>query len=168
MSSLVFTPIQLSSNTFIRALSLTDLDAVEQIESQQAFAWSTQLITSSLHDHHSMGLFIEERLVGFAFFDLILDELCLLNIVVDPSCRKKGYAKQLITKALTHFSHNGATSCFLEVRASNTPAIYFYQGLGFVECGKRKNYYPSENGREDALVYQADLPLTNTDTFDQR
>jgi ribosomal protein S18 acetylase RimI-like enzyme len=30
---------------------------------------------------------------------------------------------------------------FLEVRASNSRAISFYQDLGFVATGKRKDYY---------------------------
>lgn len=164
MASITFNPIELSFHATIRSLSLTDLEAVEQIESQQAFAWSSALITSSLNDHHSMGLFVEDRLVGFAFFDLVLDELCLLNIVVDQNERKKGYAKQLLTTTLSHFGENGAKSCFLEVRVSNSTAIHFYQSLGFIECGKRKNYYPSDKGKEDALVYKADLPLNALNT----
>ncbi len=41
---------------------------------------------------------------------------------------------------------------FLEVRASNHPAIHLYQSTDFVKMGIRKGYYPSEKGREDALI----------------
>jgi ribosomal-protein-alanine N-acetyltransferase len=41
---------------------------------------------------------------------------------------------------------------FLEVRASNAAAIRLYEGNGFDTVGRRVNYYPAADGREDALV----------------
>ena len=41
---------------------------------------------------------------------------------------------------------------FLEVGVSNQPAIHLYQSTDFVKMGIRKGYYPSEEGREDALI----------------
>ena len=41
---------------------------------------------------------------------------------------------------------------FLEVRASNHPALHLYQSSGFVEIGIRKGYYPIGKEREDALI----------------
>ena len=38
----------------------------------------------------------------------------------------------------------------LEVRAGNEPAIALYRKHGFVEVGRRKNYY--EKPREDAIL----------------
>ncbi|MNR57792.1 ribosomal-protein-alanine N-acetyltransferase [compost metagenome] len=46
---------------------------------------------------------------------------------------------------------------WLEVRASNRAAIALYEDLGFNEVTVRRNYYPSANGREDAIVMA--LPL---------
>ena len=46
----------------------------------------------------------------------------------------------------------GAESALLEVRPSNRPAIDLYLSLGFSEAGLRRDYYPAERGREDALV----------------
>jgi ribosomal-protein-alanine N-acetyltransferase len=47
-----------------------------------------------------------------------------------------------------------AASLVLEVRASNAPAIRFYQGFGFVEVGRRKRYY--KDGEDARLMM---LPL---------
>ena len=44
----------------------------------------------------------------------------------------------------------GVTRLFLEVRASNEPAIHLYQNMGFVQTGIRKNYY--EEPREDGIM----------------
>jgi len=43
------------------------------------------------------------------------------------------------------------------VRLSNNAAIALYRAQGFNEVGMRKNYYPGENGREDALILAKDL-----------
>jgi ribosomal-protein-alanine N-acetyltransferase len=40
----------------------------------------------------------------------------------------------------------------LEVRASNLPAINLYRKAGFADIGLRREYYPAENGREDAIL----------------
>jgi ribosomal-protein-alanine N-acetyltransferase len=45
-----------------------------------------------------------------------------------------------------------AAKIFLEVRESNSPAIQLYVKKGFDLISRRKNYYPADNGREDALI----------------
>jgi ribosomal-protein-alanine N-acetyltransferase len=45
----------------------------------------------------------------------------------------------------------------LEVRPSNTLAIALYLSMGFVEMGRRRNYYQADGGREDALVLKLSL-----------
>ena len=47
--------------------------------------------------------------------------------------------------------HN-AEIIFLEVRQSNAAARRLYDKAGFNELGNRKDYYPAEDGREDALI----------------
>jgi ribosomal-protein-alanine N-acetyltransferase len=46
---------------------------------------------------------------------------------------------------------------FLEVRESNVAAIHMYLNHGFNEVGRRRNYYPTATGREDALVFGLQL-----------
>ncbi len=50
-------------------------------------------------------------------------------------------------------SELGADMLFLEVRATNTPAINLYAALGYNEIGYRRGYYPAAKGREDAVLY---------------
>ena len=45
-----------------------------------------------------------------------------------------------------------AQTVFLEVRASNTIAQTLYLSEGFNEVGLRPAYYPSPQGREDAVI----------------
>jgi ribosomal-protein-alanine N-acetyltransferase len=44
----------------------------------------------------------------------------------------------------------GAVTSFLEVRESNAAAMKMYQKFGYVETGRRENYY-ADNG-EDAIL----------------
>ena len=57
----------------------------------------------------------------------------------------------MLTMLLRTLKEKGAASVYLEVRASNAPAIALYTSLGFKEYGVRKNYYTSP--REDAALY---------------
>jgi ribosomal-protein-alanine N-acetyltransferase len=50
-----------------------------------------------------------------------------------------------------------ADMLFLEVRVSNRKAIELYSKEGFFELGNRKNYYPTLNGHEDALLMASQL-----------
>ncbi|MEN1508294.1 ribosomal-protein-alanine N-acetyltransferase, partial [Pseudomonas aeruginosa] len=47
---------------------------------------------------------------------------------------------------------------WLEVRASNAAAIALYESLGFNEATIRRNYYPTTDGREDAIIMA--LPIS--------
>ena len=46
----------------------------------------------------------------------------------------------------------GADTLFLEVRDSNKSAIALYLDEGFNQIGVRNDYYPTDKGREDALI----------------
>ena len=43
------------------------------------------------------------------------------------------------------------------MRLSNAAALALYRKRGFNEVGMRKNYYPGEKGREDALILATEL-----------
>ena len=51
----------------------------------------------------------------------------------------------------------GAQRVFLEVRPSNPQAVALYQDEGFNEIGRRPRYYPTHQGREDAIVMALEL-----------
>ena len=63
----------------------------------------------------------------------------------------------LLGAALHQSLGEGATRCYLEVRASNVAARGLYEKLGFQLDGLRKNYYTTAAGREDALLMSLSL-----------
>ena len=84
-----------------------------------------------------------------------LGKSLLESWVTAPTERGAGRAFQgpLLKVARQH----GAETAFLEVRESNRRARALYRRLGFVEVGRRRDYYPALNGREDALVLSLNL-----------
>lgn len=84
-------------------------------------------------------------------------ECSLLNICINPSRQGQGYGRMLLTHLLENAKSKNAEKFVLEVRASNYKAIALYECAGFIKIAVRKDYYPTENGREDALIYSLEL-----------
>lgn len=100
------------------------------------------------------------NLVGYCFLWVIEgDEIHVTNIAVDPAHRQQGIGRMLIQNAIEMGLKGNFPSITLEVRKSNTTARRFYELLGFVQAGHRKNYY--ENPKDDALILRLDLEKMN-------
>jgi ribosomal-protein-alanine N-acetyltransferase len=74
---------------------------------------------------------------------------------VTPGARRRGLGTALLAAAMAGARLRGAEAMFLEVAAAGNPAaLGLYRGLGFVEVGRRRRYYPDGS---DALVLRRDL-----------
>lgn len=102
--------------------------------------------------------FIEENqaLIAVMLLLPLPDEVELLDIVVAKTHRRRGFASQLLHFAADIFAQK--SRILLEVRDSNAAARAFYAHLGFSALARRKHYYPTANGREDAHILAWDLP----------
>ncbi|MGL5737518.1 MAG: ribosomal protein S18-alanine N-acetyltransferase, partial [Plesiomonas shigelloides] len=76
---------------------------------------------------------------------------------VDPLCQGQGFGRALLQALVERLEERGLVTLWLEVRESNTPARALYEAEGFNEVSRRKNYYPTADGREDAVIMA--LPL---------
>ena len=138
-----------------------------------AYPWSeTQLTDACTDTPPTAGNTFSESVLllesagetcGFAVYCLVLDQGSILNIAVHPSWQGRGGARILLQGVLDLLCKCGAQRYLLEVRASNTAARGLYNSLGFQLDGVRKNYYPTDNGREDALLMSKPL-IQETDT----
>lgn len=139
----------------------SDLDAIVRLDSSAfEFPWSREDFEGSLAVGHSFLLLKEdERLLGAAVYMQIFDESELLTIAVDPVYQGQGYGKLLLNELLARLARNGAERLFLEVRVSNTRAHSLYLSAGFEEISRRKGYYPTRDGREDAIVMEKLLSI---------
>ena len=114
--------------------------------------WSEKSIGSELENKLSFWLVAMEgdRVAGYVGSQTVLDETDMMNIAVHPDYRRKGIAEALVTALIARLKEQGSTSLMLEVRASNEPARKLYEKMGFVQVGRRPNYY--RNPKEDAYI----------------
>ncbi len=162
MGAIAYLPVRIIASPPMKMVPLEIRDLAECIQLSQRsdpFSWPDDIWRRSLRDDHCLGLVVGGELLAVAAFSLVLDELSLLNVVVDRSARRQGLGRQLLVEGVEWMQQFGALRCVLEVRVSNSSAIALYRALGFAEDGIRKNYYPLEGGRENALLMSADLPL---------
>ncbi len=75
-----------------------------------------------------------------------------MNIAVHPDTQGAGLGTLLMRALLDELHQCGVRRCLLEVRQSNQRAIQLYRSHGFLDDGIRKDYYPGDCGREDALL----------------
>ncbi|GIU47397.1 ribosomal-protein-alanine acetyltransferase [Shewanella sp. KT0246] len=109
------------------------------------------------HLYRVLGIHQHNKLLGFAIVQQIVDEATLLDICVSPTSQGQGLGKKLLLQVLAEAKACDAVVMMLEVRESNIAAKSLYEALGFVESGRRKNYYPCElsvsaAGKEDAIL----------------
>jgi len=139
----------------LRSLTVEDLPAWLAIE-HACFPdpLSEQQLQAQLKQSRNrcFGLFKLNQMVGFAVFSSVLDEAELLQIAIAPDLQGKGLAATLLCQSIDTLQQADIIRFMLEVRVSNIAAIRLYEKLGFSEDGRRKGYYPTADGREDAVL----------------
>lgn len=135
-------------------MQMHDLDTVMQIEPTiYSHPWTRGNFSDSLSNGYS-GWVLEQNaeIIGYSLLMIVMDEAHLLNLSVIKNKQKQGLGRFLLEHMLKVAKNHQATNMFLEVRPSNVSAIALYEKLGFSEMAVRRGYYPSDNGREDAVL----------------
>ena len=145
----------------IRLCTAEDTDALWDLE-KICFprdGWSRDFFENALKDSSYIVLCVQDiqmtKIVGYSVFYGVFDQGDLANIAVLPDCRGNGIGKALLEETMKKAFDTGTLKVFLEVRESNSAARGLYLSSGFVEIGKRRNYYNSP--REDAVLMMREL-----------
>ncbi|MGF7159025.1 ribosomal-protein-alanine N-acetyltransferase [Rhodoligotrophos appendicifer] len=94
----------------------------------------------------------QEEALGLAILRHAADEAEILSIGVVPEARQRGLGRGMIEAALAIAARSAIKMMFIEVDATNEPALALYRGMGFTECGRRRGYYRYADGsHHDAL-----------------
>ena len=114
--------------------------------------WSENSIRSELTNPLSLWFVAEENgtLLGYIGSPAVMDEADVMNVAVVPDRRREGIALKLVEALVAALNEKGVHALLLEVRASNEPAKALYERQGFIQVGRRPNYY--RNPKEDALI----------------
>ena len=116
--------------------------------------WSRNMLAEELENQCAAFLVAEDsvsgRVLGYAGLMVVADEGYITNVAVFPEYRRQGIAAQILQVFLQFAAANHLAFLTLEVRPSNAAAIALYEGFGFREVGRRRNYY--DLPKEDALI----------------
>lgn len=143
----------------IRIMQESDLPAV-MINENSAYEFPCSLSNMANNQKRYYSVVFEADaesssagdILGHAILSTAADEASVINIAVSPNAQRQRIGYQLMKNILGYAQDKGCIEVFLEVRESNRPAFTMYHQFGFNEVGVRNNYYPSKQGREDAIL----------------
>ena len=144
----------------IRRTKPTDIDAVFKIEiAQSSSPWKREYFVDEISNDLSYFFvsenYITNEIIGFIIFWIIEDISELHSVAIADNYKRCGHGLSLIKHMFEFIKKKQIKEIFLEVRASNIPAINLYKKLEFKEINRRQNYYKSPS--EDALVFRKSI-----------
>ena len=121
--------------------------------------WSERSIAAELENPLSLWLVAmdAECLAGYVGSQSVMGEADMMNLAVQPEFRRQGVGETLVSALVAALAEQKVSSLTLEVRASNAPAISLYEKLGFIQVGRRPNYY--RNPKEGALILRKEWQI---------
>lgn len=136
-----------------------DVDGVMAIEYAVCdFPWTHSIFSDCIKVGYSCWVLEEEhQIIGYGLLSASSGEAHILNLCIKPSKQRQGLGLRMMKHLIEEAKKLRSETLYLEVRESNQGAYDLYKKLGFNESGRRKDYYPARDGREDAIVLSLDL-----------
>jgi len=152
-----------ASSITYRPMSAADLQTVMQVEKRAyAFPWSEGIFRDCISAGYDCRLLcLDNVIAGHAVLSVGAGEAHLLNVCVQREQQGRGLGREFVRHIIERAQGFGAHAIYLEVRPSNKKAIRLYDSLGFNQIGLRKDYYPGDPNKEDALVLALNLQTTD-------
>ena len=137
-----------------RLLLESDIDSVLSIEQQNyQHPWSEKIFRDCLNSNYQCyAILLYQKFSGYLVVSTVLDEAHLLNVSLLNEIHGQGLGKATLYWLFDELKKQKIEKLFLEVRPSNLAALSLYTKLGFETIGLRKDYYPNQQGREDAIA----------------
>ena len=144
-----------------RKMTFADIPAILEIEEAvYTHPWTEGIFNDCIRVGYNCWVYeAQNELQAYGLVSIAVNEAHILNLCVAPSVQGQGLGKRMLYKLIQLAEERLADSIFLEVRETNAIAQKLYEQEGFNRIGLRKDYYPGEEGREDALVFAKALNL---------
>ncbi len=123
-------------------------------------AWSAAQLGATLAMPGCWGrmALIGGAAAGFTLCRAAGPEVELLLIAVNTQQRRQGIGQRLLLRAQEDALARKASLLFLEVREDNHAARRLYERAGFLQVGRRPDYYSVKDGsRRAAITMRSDL-----------
>jgi ribosomal-protein-alanine acetyltransferase len=155
-----------SESILFRPMTEVDLPAVVALErSSQYTPWTEGNFRDALAAGNlCLVAMLDQRVAGIAVLQMAAGEAELLTMAIQPELRRRGMGRRLLAEIVTRAVDYGADAMWLDVRVSNAAAIALYRSAGFVEIGRRKDYYRATAGREDAMMMRLAMSMYRKDS----
>lgn len=140
--------------TEILKMTYEDVSDVWKIEEESfTVPWTKEDFEREMKENKMAVYFvarINNEAAGYAGMWHVINEGHITNVAVAERFRGKGIGKLLMEALFKEADEREMIGITLEVGVNNHIAQKLYNGLGFKEEGRRKNYYEKTN--EDALI----------------
>ena len=97
----------------------------------------------------------EEIIIGYIKIWKIMEDLHIEQLGVLETFQRQGIGEKLLKLSINYSVQENINKIMLECRQSNTSAINLYKKYLFEITSIRKNYYPLDNKREDAICFES-------------
>lgn len=138
----------------LRPMCVDDLPTIRAIErAAYDFPWTESIFRNCMRARYAcVSAEADACVLAYAVMSMAAGEAHVLNLCVRPQSQGRGQGRRLLEHLIETAFENAVDTMFLEVRPSNPVALALYQNAGFNQIGVRQDYYPTHQGREDALV----------------
>ncbi len=150
----------------VRAIGAGGLEALAELHAACfAEAWDREALAAMLAMPGAFAFLAQEgapaedgsRALGFVMAWAVAGEAEIISLGVRPDLRRSGIGRRLLAAAVAESVSRGTGRLFLEVAADNEAAYALYLGAGFVQVGRRADYYHRPGGDVAALVLAREL-----------
>lgn len=145
---------ELSALVELRTMTASDLKQVITVEKRAyPHPWTIGIFRDCLRvGYNSWVMILDNNVIGYGIVMLTAGEAHILNLCIDPDYQGKSLGRYLLRHLVEKSHQTDIDMVLLEARRSNAQAQQLYVSEGFHELGVRKAYYPTDNGREDAII----------------
>lgn len=143
--------------TRIARMKVEDVEHVSRLERRcYALPWSSSAYVTEIGNPNAYYVVAKDErdtVVGYAGMWVIMDELHITTIAVDPVQRGRKIGERLLLDLLDEGMSRGGNRATLEVREHNIVAHNLYLKYAFEDVAVRKRYYSDNN--ENAIIMWA-------------
>ncbi|MBL7184003.1 MAG: GNAT family N-acetyltransferase [Anaerolineae bacterium] len=138
--------------TAIVKADIADAPAIYGLASHYSGAtqeWAQERINDLISDSQGHYVLVAKQLdstVGYAIARFAWGKMHVWDIAVKEDVRRRGIGRKMMSQLIDHAKSRELSEVYLEMRASNVPAVRMYQSLSFKIRFRMPGMYDGEDG----------------------